>query len=316
MLLSSCGKSFFNSENSADSANADSAKTEGQTGNESETKSFPGERAKILEVVNRWNKSLNLRDENISMSVFADEVFFYTKTLSAAECTRARINAAMSDPTWEQSIISDISLETNDDGSVMATFTKQSSGKKGKHTYPAYLILKKYGEDWKIIHESDKLTDRNVTKKRARIPSDAIRGDFDGDGKIDRVWIEGKYDSEGYALGPMRLRSDNEALNNLAWDDATRGVTLVNLGDLNGTNRDFLGAIPLYDSTWTVFRTYAFKEGKWKSVVPEFVIWMGNEDINRVWKSSRKGYVVISTNDMADTDNCFDNTTREVRLNY
>lgn len=273
-------------------------------------------KSEIIDVVEKWNKSLNLRDEQMSNEVYAQEVQFYGQKLNGSICAEKRVDMAMSDPTWQQEIISEIHLEKQDDGTVIANFTKQSTSNKGTHTYPSYLILKKFHGTWKIINESDKLTDKNLKKRKNRkVPDDAVRGDFDGDGKIDNVWVDAKYDSDGYAKGKIRLKSDNPALEGMSWN-ATRDVILINVGDLNNSNRDFLGVIPCYDSTWTAFETYGYKNGKWATAVPTFSVWTGNEDFNRVWKSSRKGYVVISTNDMSDPDGGFENTTREVKLNF
>lgn len=285
---------------------------------DAETEEVESDETEITDVVRKWNKSLNLRDEKMSNEVYAPSVEFYGRNLSAEECTAMRIDRATSDPTWQQEIISEINLERQDDGSVIASFTKQSDSKKGKHTYPAYLILKKSGGKWKITNESDKLTDKNLKNKKDRkVPENAVRGDFDGDGQIDNVWIDPKYDDDGYVVDRhIKLRSDNPALEGLSWDNAPRGVVLLNLGDLNNSNRDFLGAVPCFDSTWRMFETYGFKNGKWKSVLPQFSVWTGNDDYNRVWKSSRRGYVVISTNDMADSDGGFENTTQEVKLNF
>lgn len=55
------------------------------------------------------------------------------------------------------------------------------------------------GKDWKLVHESDKLTDRNIKRGKIadnNIPADKIRGDFDGDGRIGKEWIDGKYDTD------------------------------------------------------------------------------------------------------------------------
>lgn len=49
------------------------------------------------------------------------------------------------------------------------------------------------------MHESDKLTDRNIKRGKIadnNIPADKIRGDFEGDGRIGKEWIDGKYDTD------------------------------------------------------------------------------------------------------------------------
>lgn len=273
-------------------------------------------KTEIIEAVEKWNKSLNLRDEKMSAEVYASDVEFYGQNLSAEKCSEIRVDRATSDPTWHQEIISDINLERLDDNSFIASFTKQSNSRKGTHTYPAYLILKKFHDGWKVINESDKLTDKNLKKSKSRkVPENTVRGDFDGDGKIDNIWTDPVYDSEGYVKGEVKLLSDNPDLEGLTWN-TPRGVILINIGDLNNSGRDFLGAIPCCDSSWTIYETYGFKNGDWIAVVPQFSIYTGNEDYNRVWKSSRKGYVVISSNDMSDIENGYENSTREIRLDF
>lgn len=227
--------------------------------------------ARIIEVVEQWNSSLNYRDLKKSKEVFADKVIFYTQAMSGDKVSELRIETASKDPSWQQSIVTDIEIWNLGDGLMVAAFTKQSNSNKGIHTYPAYLYLRQINGDWRIVKESDKVTDINIAKKKNAIPSDAIRGDFDGDGTIDHVWIEGKYDDEGYTIGKMRLRSENKNLDGLTWE-APRGVFLANVGDLNNSNRDFLGAIPLYDSNWTIYEVYGWKDGKWKSVLEPFSI--------------------------------------------
>lgn len=302
--ISSC-----QSKSDKDNRNSDSISNSVETEEESEN-------SEIREVVNKWNKSLNLRDEKLSMEVYAPEVVFYSQRMTSKECSEKRIDLATSDPTWQQEIISDISLDYLDNNTVQASFTKQSNSKKGTHTYPAYLVLKKIDGKWLITKESDKLTDKNIAKKKSiKVPNNAVRGDFDGDGKIDNVWIDPKYDSDGYIIGKAYLKSDNPKLEGLSWN-ATRDVILLNVGDLNNSNRDFLGAIPCYDSTWTEYKTYGFKNDKWKEAVPSFSVWIGNENIDRIWKSSRKGFVIISYNDMSDPDNGFDNQTKEVKMTF
>lgn len=160
------------------------------------------------------------------------------------------------------------------------------------------------------VAESAKIAD----EAPAEIPENALAGDFDGDGKEDHIWIEGEYDAQGYASTELVLRSDNPALEGLSWRDGMRGVDIQNLGDLNDSGRDFLGAVPYGDSDWCLFETYAFKDGKWKSVVPDFSIWLGTENHDRVKKSSNPGYVTVIENDPVDVDGGSPDVTRDLKI--
>lgn len=307
LICQGCGKSASGSAEAVDSVNTEVEKEQADDSNDNES---------IKKVVQQWNSSLNNRDSKKSLAVFADKVQFYTQEVSAEKATKLRIELAEKDPSWHQSIVTDIEIVDLGDGIKEASFTKQSNSQKGIRSYPAYLCLKKINGEWKIIKESDKVTDRNVSEEKVSVPADAIRGDFDGDGAIDYVWIDGSYDNEGYAKGALRLRSNRPSLDGMSWS-ATRGVALVNLGDLNNSNRDFLGAVPFYDSNWTSYEVFGWKNGKWKPVIDSFSVWMGDEDMNRVWKSDRKGYVEIKLHDMAaDPDNMFEPQYKTVKLNW
>ncbi len=274
------------------------------------------EEARIAKVVKKWNASLNNRDLKASNEVYADKVMFYTQEMSGEEATRLRIEAASQDPSWQQSIVTEIEISEVGDGLMEASFTKQSHSTKGVRTYPAYLYLRKLNGKWCIVKESDKITDTNVAKRTTSIPADAIRGDFDGDGSIDHVWIEGNFDGEGYAKGRLMLRSDRKNLEGLSWS-APRGVQLVNVSDLNNSNRDFLGAIPLADSDWTTYELYVWKGGKWVKALKPFSIWIGDDDTDRVWKADRKGYVNIKMQNMSgNPDTMFEPVFKTVKLNW
>lgn len=118
------------------------------------------------DLVEKWNTSVNLRDEQLSESLYGPKVRMYTKDMKGKEASDLRIQTATADPTWNQKIISDITLTDEPDGIVKTSFTKQSTSSKGQHTYRAYLIWKKFGDKWLIIKESDTLTDQNINKKK------------------------------------------------------------------------------------------------------------------------------------------------------
>ena len=156
------------------------------------------------------------------------------------------------------------------------------------------------------------------TKNRttiAKIPSDAIKGDFDGDGKQEYVWIEAKHDYDGLPIGTVRLRSTNSKLNGLKWNDGANH-DLINLGKLGSTSRDYLGAIGSGHSTWCSFETWCISGGQWKKAIDTFTVWLGDENERRVIKSNRKGYVTILYNDMGTGEGSYIIRRRDLPLKY
>lgn len=155
---------------------------------------------------------------------------------------------------------------------------------------------------------------KTQSKKAASIPSDAIKGDFDGDGKTEYVWIEAKRGADDFPIGPLRLRSNNPRLNGYKWTNRY-GVSLINLGKLGNSNRDYLGAIPYGQmGVWMTFETLTHVSGNWKAALKPFTIWLGDENERRVVKSKRSGYATIIYNIMNGDD--FSNHYKEVKLIY
>lgn len=275
----------------------------------------------IARIVRDWNSSLNNRDSRLARTVYSDKVYFYGEELSGERCIEIRNKNASKTPGWKQFIDEPINVSDLGDGRKLASFTKSSiaSGRDKPHHHEAYLIFARdHRGEWRIAEESDQTTDKNLRKRASakRIPAEAISGDFDGDGRTDHLWVTATYDDDGYAVGPVRLASDNPALTGLEWD-ATRGAMLLNLGKLDGDGRDYLGVIPAFDSSWCTFLTYVNRgRGKWHQPIKEFTVWLGDEDYVRVRRSSRPGYVVIRANDSEsdDVDDHFIPVEHEVKL--
>ena len=187
---------------------------------------------------------------------------------------------------------------------LLSTLIMCGCNKKNKNIY----------EDAVAIEEQNNVRKDAVPVENLKnVPQDAVRGDFDGDGKIDNVWVDAEF-LDDYAITPLRLKSDNPVLNGLTWQKGLMGVTLVNLGDLNGSNRDFLGAIPYGMSTWCNFETYAFKDGTWREVIDRFLIWEGDENHQRVYRGDNPGTVYILYNNLDGED--FDTHQKQVTLKF
>ena len=164
---------------------------------------------------------------------------------------------------------------------------------------------------------------KSTAKKSSNVvKSSVVIGDFDGDGKPDKIWTEGRYDRDGYAIGNIKLCSDNPKLGGMTWSDIM-GVDLINLGRLGEGPADLLGVIPYAMSTWCGFYTYVFSGGKWRAALEPFTVWLGDEDspfgVVKA-KSGRNGFVGIYFNDMdaddEDMEEMFERQYKELKLNY
>lgn len=161
-----------------------------------------------------------------------------------------------------------------------------------------------------------------VKKSTNIVKSPVVTGDFDGDGKPDRIWTEGRYDRDGYAVGNIKLCSDNPKLGGMTWS-GIMGVDLSNLGRLGEGAADLLGVIPYAISTWCEFNTYVFSGGKWRAALEPFTVWLGDEEAPLgvvKAKSGRKGFVGVYFNDMdaddEEMEKMFERKYKELQLNY
>lgn len=261
----------------------------------------------VINQVNRWLAALNNGDASMSRQVFAPEVLFYHQKMSGSKCTDMRMDLVKQKPGYRQQIDGDIAVERLSDTRRKASFTKSSAYGGEQNSYEAYLVFEKNAAgEWLIVEEGDLTTDDNLARaekrKKMGMPKNAVKGDFDGDGINEYIWIQGKYDSDGYAQGPLVLRSENDIIDRSRSWNVGRGVTLHNLGTLAGDRRQFIGALPFSDSSWCTYELLGVKNGKMK-VFTSFTVWEGSDSTEpRVKKGNGPGDVVLRTNDMSGDD--------------
>lgn len=272
----------------------------------------------VRDKVYTWLRAINKNERSYSLDVYAPQVKFYHETYTAAQCADARAELLAKKPGYKQQIDGYIDISDLDDGRKKAFFTKSSRYNGEPHSYEAYLIFARQPDgDWRIVEEGDLTTDRNLEKraqrKAAKVPSNAVYGDFDGDGAGEYVWISGAFDDDGYAIDRLVLKSDNNTFSGLSFN-APRGVALANLGKLDGGRCDYLGACPSGDSSWCSYYVYKWVSGSWREAVDSFTIWDGGEYTGPRVESAGHNYVTIHYNEMNGED--FSTHTARSRLLY
>jgi hypothetical protein len=154
---------------------------------------------------------------------------------------------------------------------------------------------------------------------RVAIPKDAIRGDFDGDGTPEYVWlVPPALDSTGEnCVGPCvsYVTSSNTALRPYALNQAIGGE-LTAFSHLGPTRRDYLGILPQwFTSCWSDYYVLTYQRGAWRPAVPPFSTHCNQwEDgvIPIARDSAHVGHVLIRYTDMATED--FTTKTKSVSL--
>lgn len=111
-----------------------------------------------------WNASLNLRDASIMKSFYADSVLYYGDHLSADEVVHRQQEYFAMTPDYKQKIVEYIDEIQQPDGSWLIKIVKQVTAGGKTNNYPASLVFAKVNGIWKLIAESDDITDLNKAR--------------------------------------------------------------------------------------------------------------------------------------------------------
>jgi hypothetical protein len=111
------------------------------------------------ELTESWNASLNLRNAAIMKSFYADSVLYYGDHLAADDVVNRQQGYFSSNKDYSQSIEEYIDEVQQPDGSWLIRIMKQVKVNGKIANYPASLVFAQDGGVWKIIAESDDITD-------------------------------------------------------------------------------------------------------------------------------------------------------------
>lgn len=142
-----------------------------------------------------------------------------------------------------------------------------------------------------------------------KLPEGAVKGDFDGDGTAEYVWL---VPPEGVDADDMACKG--ECTSYLRFSKAKFpaithpnciGGTPTNLGDLNEDGDDEIGLLPeWFTSCWMNYFVYTYRAGQWRPLVKPFATHCNQweDEVKPIEKDpGKKGFVVIRYTDMDDT---------------
>ena len=181
----------------------------------------------------------------------------------------------------------------NSDGGI----TDNLRGKKFRVTY-----IQRSKRDFELVQITsfgNNQSDTNSAKKGI-LPKDAVEGDFNGDHKIDYMWLETpklneeEMDCIGECISYIRF--SDATIPSIKVDDCISG-SLSNLGDLNENGTDEIGLLPgWFTSCWRAYFVWTLKYRNWIKLVEPFSTHCNqwNENINPIEiDRNHKGNVII-----------------------
>lgn len=120
----------------------------------------------VKEMVELWNKASSNGDFTVLENMLADKIEYYQQTVTRDYYIKDQKKFFEKNPVYGQVIKGDIDIQQISDTQYKAEFIKEVTTKKGTKDYPSYLVFKKIGNEWKLILESDMVSDANIEKKK------------------------------------------------------------------------------------------------------------------------------------------------------
>ena len=175
--------------------------------------------------------------------------------------------------------------------------TDDLRGQKFRVTY-----IKRSKNDFELIHidsDDNSQLEGNSANKHV-IPKDAVKGDFNGDHKIDYMWLEvpelNKEESDCMGECVSYIRFSDATIPSIKVDDCISG-SVSNLGDLNENGTDEIGLLPgWFTSCWRAYFVWSLKNRYWIKPVEPFSTHCDQwtENINPIEiDRNHKGNVII-----------------------
>lgn len=260
-------------------------------------------------LVNKWNKAHATKDVAIFSNLYSKAILYYGKQKDKNYCIESKVALFKKYPDYYQQIFGDIQFEKISETEFKCSFIKRVNFNKKTNDYPSYLVFTKEKGAWKITTEGDLVTDKNLAKaKDIKIPKDAIKGDFNGDGVADYAWLVQPKESEcGDCSGNCTSYIKFSAITIPAIKvESCIGGNPINLGDLNKNGTDEIGLLPDWcTSCWRGYNVYTLKNNNWLYAVEPFSTHCNQweEGVKPIEIDlSKKGHVLIRYSELTGDD--------------
>jgi hypothetical protein len=120
----------------------------------------------LSQLITEWCKAHSLNSTGKLSDLYHSEAFFYGQQLKRDKIYGKKLSALQKVQSYEQKIVGDIDVKYVNTNEYRCDFVKQVTANQKTKDYPSYLIFKRFDGGWKIVVESDGVTDKNLIKRR------------------------------------------------------------------------------------------------------------------------------------------------------
>ena len=125
------------------------------------------QRNDLLNLTNQWSEAISNQDLRTISSMYAENVITYGKTTTRKGMLRAKFDFYLKYPNFSQTIVSAIEIDKENENQYRCAFTKQYRLTDKVLEVIGYLYFSNASGTWKIVRETDDITEKRVKPKNA-----------------------------------------------------------------------------------------------------------------------------------------------------
>jgi hypothetical protein len=129
--------------------------------------SFGQAKNDLKTLANQWDQAINNQDLRTLSGLYAESVNIYGKSSTRKEVLKGKLDFYLKYPNYSQIIVTDIKVEKLDANQYVTSFTKQYTLNNSVLEVIAYLYFSNTTGVWKIIKETDDITEKRTSAKKA-----------------------------------------------------------------------------------------------------------------------------------------------------
>ncbi len=139
------------------------------------TTTFAQDSSTILQLTTRWSSAVSDQDLRTLAALYSNKVQVYGKGMAKRQVLKAKLDFYLKYPLFSQRIVGTPNVEKISVTEYLVTFTKQWQTTADVLEVTGYLRFSNATGEWKIIQETDDITEKRIKAKKVVKPNTAVQ---------------------------------------------------------------------------------------------------------------------------------------------